>query len=106
MSGFSFRARAARVPTRPPAHARAYRPKARVCCATLVTTSGVELLLLSLPSVKKTISCRRSAAVADTSVTLTLSSEQAPEKAETLTIAPTVIDRIWQDFAPYRAASQ
>jgi S1-C subfamily serine protease len=37
------------------------------------------------------------------SVTLALSSEQTPEKADTLTIDPKVIDRIWQDFAPYRA---
>jgi hypothetical protein len=40
------------------------------------------------------------------SVTLTLTSEQAPAKAETLTIDPKVIDQIWQDFAPYRASGQ
>jgi len=39
-------------------------------------------------------------------VTLTLSSEQAPEKGEVLAISPKVIDQIWQDFAPYRAAGQ
>jgi hypothetical protein len=37
-------------------------------------------------------------------VTLSLYSEKAPEKADTLTIDPKVIERIWQDFAPYRAA--
>ncbi len=36
------------------------------------------------------------------SVTLTLASEQTPDKADTLTIDPNVIDRIWRDFAPYR----
>jgi hypothetical protein len=40
------------------------------------------------------------------SVTLTLWSEQAPEKADTLTIDPNVVDQIWQDFAPYRAAAR
>lgn len=38
------------------------------------------------------------------SVTLTLSSEQAPDKDDTLKIDPKVIDQIWQDFAPHRAA--
>ena len=40
------------------------------------------------------------------SVTLSLTSEQASAKAETLTIDPKVIDQIWQDFAAYRAAGQ
>jgi S1-C subfamily serine protease len=40
------------------------------------------------------------------SVTLTLSSEQAPEKADTLTIDPKAIEQIWQDFAAYRAAAR
>ncbi|HUE87484.1 MAG TPA: trypsin-like peptidase domain-containing protein [Vicinamibacterales bacterium] len=40
------------------------------------------------------------------SVTLTLSSEQASEKADTLAIDPKVIDQIWQDFAPYRATGR
>lgn len=39
-------------------------------------------------------------------VTLTMTSEQAPEKAETLTVDPQVINQIWQDLAPYRAARQ
>jgi S1-C subfamily serine protease len=39
-------------------------------------------------------------------VTLTVSSEQVPEKAETVTIAPAIVDQIWQDFAPYRAAGK
>jgi hypothetical protein len=39
-------------------------------------------------------------------VALALSSEEAPEKAETITIDATVIDRIWQDFAPHRAAGR
>lgn len=40
------------------------------------------------------------------SVTLGLFSEQAPEKADTLTIDPKMIDQVWQDFAPYRAAGR
>jgi S1-C subfamily serine protease len=39
-------------------------------------------------------------------VTLTLSTEQAPEKADTLTIDSKVIEQIWRDFAPYRAAGR
>jgi hypothetical protein len=39
-------------------------------------------------------------------VTLTVSSEQVPEKAETVTIAPAIVDQIWQDFASYRAAGK
>jgi hypothetical protein len=38
------------------------------------------------------------------SVTLTLSSEQAPEKADTIAIDPKIVAGIWQDFAPYRGA--
>jgi len=37
------------------------------------------------------------------SVRLVLSSEKAPEKTDTRAVDPKVIDRIWQDFAPYRA---
>ncbi len=37
-------------------------------------------------------------------VTLSLYSEKAPERADTVTIDPKVIDQIWQDFAPWRAA--
>jgi len=40
------------------------------------------------------------------SVTLTLWSEQAPEQADTVTIDAKVIDQIWQDFTPYRAAGR
>jgi hypothetical protein len=39
-------------------------------------------------------------------VTLTLATEQAPEKPDTLTIDPKVIEQIWQDFAAYRAAGR
>jgi hypothetical protein len=39
-------------------------------------------------------------------VTLSLYSEKAPDKADTLVVDPKVIDRIWQDFAPWRAAPQ
>ena len=35
-------------------------------------------------------------------VTIMLYSEKAPEKPETKTIDPRVIERIWHDFAPYR----
>ncbi len=37
------------------------------------------------------------------SVKLVLSSEKEPEKQDTRTVDPQVIERIWQDFAPYRA---
>ena len=36
-------------------------------------------------------------------VTLSLYSEAQPERADTLTPTRTVIDKIWNDFAPYRA---
>lgn len=36
-------------------------------------------------------------------VTLTLHSEKTPEKADTVAIEKTLVDRIWQDFEPYRA---
>jgi hypothetical protein len=38
------------------------------------------------------------------SVTLTLSSEEAPDRPETVTLDPKVIAQIWEDFAPYRSA--
>ena len=38
-----------------------------------------------------------------TSVKLVLYSEKEPKKPDTLAVDPHVIDRIWQDFAPYRA---
>jgi hypothetical protein len=37
------------------------------------------------------------------SVKLVLYSEKDPEKRETRTVDPQLIERIWQDFAPYRA---
>jgi len=37
------------------------------------------------------------------SVRLVLSSEKEPGKEETRTVDPQVIERIWQDFASYRA---
>jgi hypothetical protein len=37
------------------------------------------------------------------SVKLVLSSEKAPEKQDSVAVDPKVIERIWQDFAPYRA---
>ncbi len=37
------------------------------------------------------------------SVKLVLSSEKAPEKQDSRAVDPQVIERIWQDFAPYRA---
>jgi S1-C subfamily serine protease len=40
------------------------------------------------------------------SVSLSLYSEKSPEKADTLTAPPAVIDRIWQDFAAYRGAGR
>ena len=36
------------------------------------------------------------------SVKLVLSSEKAPEKPDTRAVDPQLIERIWQDFAPYR----
>lgn len=39
-------------------------------------------------------------------VTLSLYSGRAPEQADTLTIDPKAIERIWQDFAPYRTAAR
>jgi hypothetical protein len=40
------------------------------------------------------------------SVTLTLSSERAPEKADTISIDQKVLAGIWQDFAPYRGTNR
>ena len=37
------------------------------------------------------------------SVKLALSSEKEPEKEETRTVDPQVIERIWQDFASLRS---
>jgi hypothetical protein len=37
------------------------------------------------------------------SVKLVVYSEKAPEKPDTKAVDPQVIDRIWEDFAPYRA---
>ncbi|MEZ5291622.1 MAG: serine protease [Vicinamibacterales bacterium] len=37
-------------------------------------------------------------------VTLEIVSEKEPGKGDTVTVDPKVIDQIWQDFAPYRAA--
>jgi S1-C subfamily serine protease len=39
-------------------------------------------------------------------VTLSLYSEKTPDKADTIAIDASVIDQIWQDFAPYRSAGQ
>jgi S1-C subfamily serine protease len=39
-------------------------------------------------------------------MTLSLYSEAPPERADTLTPTPTVIDQIWNDFAPYRASTR
>jgi S1-C subfamily serine protease len=39
-------------------------------------------------------------------VTLSLYSEAQPERAQTVTVSRTTIDRIWQDFAAWRAAGQ
>lgn len=39
-------------------------------------------------------------------VTLSLYSEKAPDKADSLVVDPTVIERVWADFAPWRAARQ
>jgi hypothetical protein len=38
-------------------------------------------------------------------VTLSIYSEAQPENADTLTLTRTTIDRLWQDFAPYRASA-
>jgi S1-C subfamily serine protease len=40
------------------------------------------------------------------SVTLALSSEQAPDKEQTLTIDPKLIEKVWEDFAPSRTAGR
>ena len=37
-------------------------------------------------------------------VTLTLYSEKTPETGETITIDPAVLERLWQEFAPYRGS--
>jgi hypothetical protein len=39
-------------------------------------------------------------------VTLSLSSGMSPDKADTITIDPTMTDRIWRDFACYRASGR
>jgi hypothetical protein len=39
-------------------------------------------------------------------VKLTLYSDKAPEKGDSRVVDPKVLERIWQDFAPYRAAAQ
>jgi S1-C subfamily serine protease len=39
-------------------------------------------------------------------VTLSLYSEKTPEKADTLTIDPKLIEQIWQDYAPYRSSGR
>jgi hypothetical protein len=39
-------------------------------------------------------------------VTLSVYSEAQPERADTLTPTRTVVDQIWNDFAPYRATSR
>ena len=39
------------------------------------------------------------------SVKLVLYSEKEPKKQDTRTVDPQVIERIWQDFAPYRDAA-
>jgi hypothetical protein len=38
-------------------------------------------------------------------VTLTLFSEKDPQKGDIRVIEPAVLEQIWQDFAPYRAAA-
>lgn len=38
-------------------------------------------------------------------VTLTLFSDKAPEKGDTRGVDPKILERIWQDFAPYRAVA-
>ena len=37
------------------------------------------------------------------SVTLSFYSEARPDKADVLTVDRPIVERIWQDFAPYRA---
>jgi hypothetical protein len=37
-------------------------------------------------------------------VTLSLYSEDAPEKADSVTLDAKLVDQIWQDFAPFRAS--
>jgi hypothetical protein len=39
------------------------------------------------------------------SVKLVLFSEKAPEQSDTRTVDPQLIERIWQDFAPYRVVA-
>jgi hypothetical protein len=39
-------------------------------------------------------------------VKLTLFSDKDPEKGDTRVIDPKIVEQIWQDFAPYRAAAQ
>jgi S1-C subfamily serine protease len=39
-------------------------------------------------------------------VTLSLYSAAQPERADTLTLTQSVVDQIWQDFAPYRATGK
>lgn len=39
-------------------------------------------------------------------VRLTLFSDKAPEKGDTRAIDPKIVQQIWQDFAPYRAAAR
>jgi hypothetical protein len=39
-------------------------------------------------------------------VTLSLYSEAQPQRADTLTPTPAIIDQIWNDFAAYRAAGR
>ena len=39
------------------------------------------------------------------SVKLALYSEKAPQKQDSRAVDPTVVERIWQDFAPYRAVT-
>jgi len=39
-------------------------------------------------------------------VTLSLSFGMSPDQADTITIDPTMIDRIWRDFAFYRASGR
>jgi len=38
-------------------------------------------------------------------VTLTLFSDKDPDKGDTRVLDPKILQQIWQDFAPYRAAA-
>ena len=38
-------------------------------------------------------------------VTISVFSEKTPDKADTVTVPANIVDRIWQDFAPYRTAA-